>query len=157
MSLGKHSASKTVDTTHLYNVTFPAEQLAVRTALADIRTALEQALLDADLVGRVESALAELFNNIVKHAYANQGSGTLKCTVTKTAPGVVVDVVDHGKAMPGHTLPDGDLPNLEVGFSDLPEGGFGWFIIRSQTDGLSYEREGADNYTQLVFDVRRKA
>ena len=155
--MGKKTASKNVDPITLYNFTFPAEQLAVRTALADIRTALEQALLDSALVGRVESALAELFNNIVKHAYANQGSGTLKCTVTKTAPGVVVNVIDHGKAMPGHTLPDGDLPNLEVGFSDLPEGGFGWFIIKSQTDGLSYERVGADNYTQLVFEVRRNA
>lgn len=145
------------DTTSVCSLTVAADQLSVRTALADIRTALEQALLDEILVGRVESALAELFNNIVKHAYADKGSGALQCTVKKTKLGVVIDVIDHGKAMPDRTLPDGNLPNLDVDFFELPEGGFGWFIIKSQTDGLSYERLGEENFTQLIFEIRRDA
>ena len=142
------------NTISVCNLTFAADQLSVRTALADIRKALEHAVLNDALIGRVESALAELFNNIVEHAYADEGSGALLCTVAKTQAGVVVDVIDHGKAMPGRTLPDGDLPDLNVDYLELPEGGFGWFIIKSQTDGLSYERRDQENYTHLVFESR---
>lgn len=155
--MGDESTAQNTEAGSVYDVIFTAEQLSVRAALADIRTALENVSVNADLLGRVETALAELFNNIVKHAYENSGSGTMRCEVTTSLSHVSVDVTDDGKPMPGHSLPDGDLPDLSVDFLDLPEGGFGWFIIKSQTDGLNYERQGSKNRTELRFDVGRHA
>ena len=40
-----------------------------------------------------------------------------------------------------------------MGLHDLPEGGFGWGMIRDLTDDLSYRRDGARNELRFTVDL----
>ena len=68
--------------------------------------------------------------------------GGLHCTVS-----------DTGAPMPGLCLPEGQFQPLKD-LADLPEGGFGWFLIRSLTEGLAYQRSKGLN--RLSFQLPAK-
>lgn len=57
--------------------------------------------------------------------------------------------------MPGGVLPLGASPALVAAgnMGDLPEGGFGWFLIRDLTQNLSYVRDGATNRLDFVLPL----
>lgn len=92
----------------------------------------------------VELVLAEVLNNVAEHAYA-EGPGPVAITLTPGQAGLFCLVVDQGSAMPDGHLPDGLLPDAAASLEDLPEGGFGWHLIRSLTHDLAYARTGGCN------------
>lgn len=139
--------------TRVFDGRFDANHMSTRTALSDIRAALEGCELDGGLIGRVEIALAELFNNIAEHAYRNDGTGEVRCSMGLKDRCLVVEVTDQGGPMPGGEIPEGALPNLDVPFEDLPEGGFGWHLIHAQTDAITHLRLALGNCTRLNFDI----
>lgn len=143
-------------TTRLVDRRFKAEHISTRKALADIKSIMERQDFDRDLIGRVEIVLAELFNNIAEHAYGNLGAGDVRCIMGINKTRILVEVTDHGDPMPNGEIPEGNLPNLDVALDDLPEGGFGWFLIRAQTDHLSYQRMVFGNCTRLGFELSPK-
>jgi serine/threonine-protein kinase RsbW len=55
--------------------------------------------------------------------------------------------------MPGLCLPAGKFQPLDD-LADLPEGGFGWYLIRSLTEELSYRRSNGIN--RLSFQLCTK-
>jgi serine/threonine-protein kinase RsbW len=64
-----------------------------------------------------------------------------------------VTLCDHGHAFPDGMLPVGKLPDLDVAMEHLPEGGFGWFIIFSQTKSVRYCRKAGQNTLSLSFEL----
>ncbi len=122
---------------------FPADTLAVRSGLQSLFSRLPLAALSQDTQGCVEIVLGEALNNIVEHAYAS-GSGEIEISLWLESPDLVVQITDFGTAMPGGALPNGRLAahgTLET----LPEGGFGWHLIRELATDLHYRREGDMN------------
>lgn len=122
-----------------------AEDRAVRTALMAMRRFMAGAGLGADACGTAEIVLAEALNNIAEHAYAANGTGEIRVTLCVAADRLTAEIVDHGAALPGLRLPDTALPCPGPALSCLPEGGFGWFLIRSLTRCLRYDRRGREN------------
>ena len=112
---------------------FPAEAEAIRAALEDLRGSLAMAGADESLQARVELVLAEVLNNIAKHAYGPGALGPVTLRLSLGDGGVSLILRDQGVAMPGGILPKGRLPDLDVPRDALPEGGFGWHIIRKST------------------------
>ena len=53
--------------------------------------------------------------------------------------------------MPDGGPPKGHPAELGVDMQDLPEGGFGWFLIRTLTTDLRYRREAGRN--RLSFQM----
>jgi serine/threonine-protein kinase RsbW len=101
--------------------------------------------------GTVELVLAEVLNNVAEHAYAG-GAGTVAVTLAPVPAGISCLIVDHGAAMPEGSLPEGNLPDVPgAALADLPEGGFGWHLIRTLTQDLAYVRTGGVN--QLGFTI----
>jgi serine/threonine-protein kinase RsbW len=100
-----------------------------------------------------ELVLAEVLNNVVEHAYASADhSGSITITLSAGAAGVDCLIVDQGLAMPGGVLPQGRLPGgPDTALQDLPEGGFGWHLIRTLTLDLTYVRNGGDNRLSLTL------
>lgn len=127
-----------VQTVHLC---IPARPDAVRRALRQLDQASAAAGLSADARISVEVVLAEVLNNIVEHAYAGQ-SGEIRITVSPGQMGLQFQVADDGRPMPGDVLPAGLPPALE---GEVPEGGFGWHLIRSLAEDITYRREGGRN------------
>jgi len=127
-----------------FHAVFAADPSAVRVAL---RAALARFVrqMSADEAGTMELVLAEVLNNIVEHAFAEAGPGQIELTISRDTLGLLCRVEDDGAPMPNGMLPAGRLPSNAVPVDDLPEGGFGWFLIRDLTRELSYVRDGSRN------------
>ena len=138
-------------------ITFPSHPEQVRRALQKVLvsplfTNPCQPSQEDDLRGTAEIVLAEVLNNIVEHAYADQ-AGDITLRLVRHDGGVHCTVSDTGAPMPGLCLPEGRFQPLKD-LADLPEGGFGWFLIRSLTEGLAYQRSKGLN--SLSFQLPAK-
>lgn len=103
----------------------------------------------SDVVDTLRLCLAEALNNIVEHAYDGADGRPIFARVQLRPSGYDVVLVDEGKPMPGGTLPAGRLDFDNENLDFLPEGGFGWVLIRSQMDAIDYERRGGRNVLRL--------
>ncbi|SIO17021.1 ATP-binding protein [Vannielia litorea] len=124
----------------------------------EVRRALEQVLGDLSPLdlneserGIVELVLAEVLNNVVEHAYDENGSGEIKIAVLQGDRRLFCCVTDRGRPMPGLVVPVGQAAELDVPTNELPEGGFGWLLIRELTRDLRYTR--TDNENRLTFSL----
>jgi serine/threonine-protein kinase RsbW len=135
-------------------LTATASPDGVRAALGDIRTFLRALYLSEDACGTAEIVLAEALNNVAEHAYAAiTGTGTMQINLALNHGALRVDIVDEGASLPGLRLPAGRAPDLGGPGSTLPEGGFGWFVIRSLTSTLNYQRLDGCNHLHMVLDL----
>lgn len=102
--------------------------------------------------GTAEIVLAEAMNNIVEHAYAD-ASGQIDIALWLSPTDLLCQIEDEGRPMPGGVLPVGSLP----AFSDqdgLPEGGFGWHLIRTLCRDLTYDRRDGRNRLRFYLDAK---
>jgi serine/threonine-protein kinase RsbW len=128
-----------------------ARNRSIREALGEVRSRLSRMSLTDEEVTTVEVVLAEVMNNIAEHAYAWRRDGEMILGVRQTRDGVLVSVTDEGLPMPDAELPFGERLDPTVPLGDMPEGGFGWLIIRQLARDVAYVREGGVN--QLSFRV----
>lgn len=118
---------------------FTATDSETRATLQALMLALGQAGVGGEDSSNAELILAEALNNVVEHAYAS-GSGPVELTVCLQRNGMACTISDHGRPMPSGVVPSPELPVIAPP-DDLPEGGFGWHIIRCLTTELAYRRE----------------
>lgn len=130
---------------------FPGDETSVRAALASAIGALRHCGLAEQALHTVEIALAEVLNNVVEHAGASRDLGAIVLNIAWQGDMLTVEVTDDGAPMPQEELPDGTPHDLDVPSESLPEGGFGWLLIRMLTEELSYRRAAGRN--ELRFRV----
>ncbi|WP_068115746.1 ATP-binding protein [Tropicimonas marinistellae] len=94
---------------------------------------------------RAEVVLAEVMNNVTEHAFRCRLPGFLSVSILRDGRSLCVTVEDNGAPMPGNCLPQGHPQDLTVDLGDLPEGGFGWYLIRELTEDLCYQRRNEVN------------
>ncbi|MEM8632811.1 MAG: ATP-binding protein [Pseudomonadota bacterium] len=126
-------------------MTLPGEAHAVRTALERARAWLCQHGREMEDLGTGALVLAEALNNIVEHALADTPGSQVNVILAFADRGLSVRLTDTGVPMPQGELPLGRLRTEFSGIDDLPEGGFGWFLIRDLTHDLAYQREDGRN------------
>lgn len=131
------------------HLVFDSDPIAVRAALVTLLASPAVCSMHENVRSTIEIVLAEVLNNIVEHAYANQ-PGTIHISLHPKPEGVFVVVCDQGLPFPKEVLPQGALPAIEATDS-LPEGGFGWFLIRSLVQGLTYRRNAASNHLSFLL------
>lgn len=136
-----------------FTVSLDASAMAVRVTLADLRMRLAARDLPPVLFSTVELALAEALNNIVEHAYTPNRLGRIVLVVDLTCDQLRCTLRDRGEPLPGLALPSDGLPDSAVARDALPEGGFGWLLIRQLTDGLIYARSDDENILTLKFNI----
>lgn len=134
---------------------FVAHEREVRRVLADLRAALAGHIAEED-AGSLELALAEALNNIVEHAYAGRAPGVVSVSVMRNAAGdaLLCRIEDDGLPMPGLTLPEGRMQPIAARIEDLPEGGWGWALIRALTEGITYARQAGRNRLDFRLPIR---
>ncbi|RKT27977.1 serine/threonine-protein kinase RsbW [Roseovarius halotolerans] len=125
----------------------------IRGALDSVRSHLAALGLGDERCGAVEIALAEALNNIAEHAFARRPPGPVYLDAEVEGTCLRINLVDLGCPLPGQTLPTGLHHDLDVAPDALPEGGFGWLLIRELTEEVSYIRSGAENRLTLVFSL----
>jgi serine/threonine-protein kinase RsbW len=137
-----------------FEVVMDGSECAVRGGLARVLSGLAPLKLDVDAAGTVELVLAEALNNVVEHALAHTGGQTrIVIRLKHDTLGLHVTIVDRGVPMPDGMAPRGRAPEVAVEMPDMPEGGFGWFMIHSLAQNVSYARVGGENHLTLRIAV----
>lgn len=124
--------------------------LEVRAALQRFCARAAGLGLSADACMALEIVLAEALNNIVEHSYREHPSGWIVAEAECVGGWVVCRLTDGGDAMPGGTPPSAG-PDPADRAAGLPEGGFGWQMIRDLAHHVNYAREGEVN--RLLFSL----
>ena len=100
--------------------------------------------------GKIQVALVEVLNNIVKHAYRNQGSGIIEITCQPFPAHLGFEITDSGIPPPAQCLTNDHMTAVDIQAS-LPEGGFGWFLICQLSSDITHERHKGKNICILKF------
>jgi len=135
----------------LTRLSIDATSDAVRTALAEACGIWASQAADPDLCAAAEQVLAEVLNNVVEHAQAGKSDGTVLLDTAVRGGKVHCAVLDDGVELPDLQLPPGHRAVIGDDLHSLPEGGFGWFMIRAMTHSLSYDR--ANGWNHLEFSI----
>lgn len=135
-----------------------AHPFTVRDTLNDIRQRFLSEVSD-DTLGRLELVLAEVMNNVAEHAPLVHGSEAgapddarlpvIHLCIVRHNAGLACALTDDGASLPDECVLPRSLPEMIP--HDLPEGGFGWFLIQDLTQALCYYRENHRNY--LAFSI----
>ncbi|MDJ0638583.1 MAG: ATP-binding protein [Paracoccaceae bacterium] len=133
--------------------TFPSDFRWVRRTIHEIEDILTGEGLASEDVGSVSIVLAEALNNVVEHAYEDGEKGEVTLVIRQRGESLIIEIRDNGKPMPKGRAPVGNHPMTEFNqFDSMPEGGFGWFLIRELVRDLVYDRQDGENV--LYFRYR---
>ena len=138
------------DTIH---ICITSSKTGVRRALVQLMRHLQRCAVSDEDRGKVQLVLAEALNNIVEHGYADGREGLINLQCSLIPEGMYIVLTDHGSEVPpGVLLPQpvtdprdasGPLPD------NLPEGGWGLFLINELAESLAYRRRGGRNELRL--------
>jgi len=126
---------------------------AVRRTLKGVRDGLAGAGVTARDRANVEIVLAEALNNIAEHAYAGAAAGRVRLCLKVYGDRIVARISDAGRPLGGDGAPAGLAPGLDGPRMALPEGGFGWFLIRALASDVAYARRGGRNHLRLTIPL----
>ncbi len=129
--------------------TFPSDLRWVRRVIHQTMDALSNHGLGSEEIGSVEIVLAEALNNVVEHAYTDKEAGEIKLVIKQRSKGLLFEISDKGNPMPNGRAPLGNHPMSEFSNDPMPEGGYGWFLIRELVRDLIYDRRDGQNF--LIF------
>ncbi|GGH27713.1 serine/threonine-protein kinase RsbW [Cribrihabitans marinus] len=132
---------------------FRATGIAARRANCALGSWLSEAGLPDDRSEDIRIAVAEAVNNIVEHAYLGLAPGWIRLTGRKTARRVEICISDSGTPLPVGPETEGHPVDPHALKRTLPEGGFGWILIRKLTNRVHYRRGAGRNLLTLHFDL----
>jgi serine/threonine-protein kinase RsbW len=136
---------------------FAATSADVRSSMILVRKMLGVMELGEDDIGRIELVLAEALNNVVEHACADRADHLVLLDLSHETGRLNCRICDPGHPMPGAKPPRGHKADPTAALDDLPEGGFGWMLIRELADVVKYQRIGDENHLFLSIPLANPA
>jgi len=138
------------------DLSFAATETEASAGIARLSQELSAQGLPAQKAGDVKIALAEAINNVVEHAYAEitPAEVAVRCRLHQNWLEILIS--DTGNPLPGFRVPDGIPAPLGTTVDELPEGGFGCFLIHELTSDIRYERSNGCNRLSLRFDFSER-
>ncbi len=131
----------------VFDKTYPADFRWVRRAVQNAVEELHADGLGEETLGSVEIVLAEALNNVAEHAYPEDTPGDMRLIIHRRSKALMFEIRDRGKPMPKGRTPIGNHPMTEFNQHDaMPEGGYGWFLIREIVSDLVYDRQDDENF-----------
>jgi len=132
--------------------TFPSDQELIGAILSEIVVWLRGRDIQTAVCENVEIVLVEALNNVIEHAYLFEKTGLVSTEIGHYSQTVTATIRDWGKArsdFSGKRSMDHSASEL----NDLPEGGFGLFMMQSLTQEMTYERIEDENVLSLTFAI----
>nr|WP_255599388.1 ATP-binding protein [Hasllibacter sp. MH4015] len=124
----------------------------VRIALNDMKQAMARHGTPAPLADAAQIILGEVLNNVVEHAYGFEDGHPVRLAIDHRPDGLWCVITDQGRVMPNGAPPAGIMPQVAgTPRDDLPEGGFGWAMVREMTDGIRYTRADGENRLEFLI------
>lgn len=137
-----------------FKIAATCSNTVVRDILEEVFDRLCPLCLEQEDLSAVELVLAEVLNNVLEHAYAYPEMCGPICVAIEHSPrGLHFTILDKGRAMPQGRKPLGDAVKTDVALNDLPEGGFGWFLIENIAHDVCYHRSNGENKLALRMSV----
>ncbi|MBB3994352.1 serine/threonine-protein kinase RsbW [Sulfitobacter undariae] len=137
-----------------FTVSLAGVETAVCNAISQTAAQLAILGLSEDEMITIQLVLAEALNNIIEHALPYVGKPTgIRIKADYNACGLDLVITDEGAPMRNHALPNPPAPDINVDIAMMPEGGFGWFMIRSLVQDVSYRRKDGLNHLTLRLAV----
>lgn len=124
----------------------------VRRGLASLRPWFAALELEEAEAMACEQVLAEALNNVVEHGGLS-GSQKISLKLSMAGGRLMCRIGDPGRGYPDGILPEGKLPAIPAQVADMPEGGFGWMLIRQFAEDVSYRRMAGGNLLLLSIPV----
>ena len=140
--------------TETFSCSFRATELDAREGILRVVEQLKARGIPDFRVEEVQIALAEAVNNVVEHAYAGTAPGDVLVRCNLHPDQLWVNINDAGTPFPNGTLPEGKLAEIGDDLDSLPEGGFGWFLIRELATDIRYQRDEDKNQLSLCFSLQ---
>lgn len=117
--------------------------------------AIAETVVPSSEAAQLEIAIVEACNNIVEHVYAHQ-IGIITMDIQTTSEKFIVHLRDTGSPVPsGLQLASSPLDFDTDNLNDLPEGGFGLFLIDTIIDERRYWSENGINTLTLTKNLQR--
>ncbi len=135
-----------------FDLSFAATESEASAGIARLSKCLAGQGLPSHKAGDVKIALAEAINNVVEHSYAGITPAKVKVRCRLHRNWLEILISDTGNPLPGFRVPDGVPAPLGSSIEELPEGGFGWFLIHELTSEIRYDRSDDRNRLSLRFD-----
>jgi serine/threonine-protein kinase RsbW len=101
-------------------------------------------------ITNVQIVLGEALNNIIEHGFEYEGSGLIEIEISVSEKEIVVRLCDNGIAFTPPEASQTPLQNKDD-LNGLPEGGFGWFLIKEITSSVKFTRSAGKNHLVLNF------
>lgn len=134
------------------SIRFTSGTLHVRRALEQIRAVLRARHIENDLCDTTQIVLGEVLNNVVEHAYNDEKGHGVAVEIWYLDAGLWCRISDRGRQMPNGVPPAGLLPAVDTETREaLPEGGFGWALVREMTQDLRYDRVSDANELSFLI------
>ena len=133
---------------------FTATNLDARSGILSVVDQLRSLGIPGTRVDEVQIALTEAVNNIVEHAYHGAAPGDVRIRGELFPERLWISIQDAGAPFPDGELPEGKPADVSVATEDLPEGGFGWFLIRELASQVQYKRTEGSNNLSLCFEIQ---
>lgn len=135
----------TPNSTHTLNVRASTDQLAkVRNFVAEHASDFG---FDKEEIADIRLAVDEAFTNIIKHAYQNNDSKSVKVSLQYNTDTFWISLFDTGKSF---SLEDYVEPDVEEKIKQKKRGGVGVYLIRKLMDDVSYLQEGSQNEIRMT-------
>ncbi|MEM6384789.1 MAG: ATP-binding protein [Pseudomonadota bacterium] len=126
--------------------TIPADYRWVRRTIHELEDDFVASGIGSEDIGSIAIVLAEALNNVVEHAFENNEGQDITLLVRARSKSLLFEIRDKGRPMPKGRAPVGNHPMSEFNqFDTLPEGGYGWFLIRELVQDLVYDRQNDEN------------
>ena len=132
-----------------YRRTVAATPLQVRIALEEMCAVMAEAGIADGIAAAAEQVMAEVLNNVVEHALAGRPNGLIEIEAEPAEGGMAFSIRDDGAPMPDGKAPDARILPPKHVLGTLPEGGFGWNLIRTLSTEVSYQRQDGWNILRL--------
>lgn len=138
----------------IFDKSYPADFRWVRRAVQNAADDLRIEGLSEGSIGSVEIVLAEALNNVAEHAYPEDKPGDMRLIIKRRPKALMFEIRDRGKPMPKGRAPIGNHPMTEFDQHDaMPEGGYGWFLIREIVSDLVYDRRNDENFLVIRMAI----
>lgn len=102
-------------------------------------------------ITNIQIVVAEALNNIIEHGFSIENFGTIDIQIEVDDDSTVVELMDNGKKFTPPNISKTPLID-STDFENLPEGGFGWFLITEITS--SFELQRHLNMNKLILRFR---
>jgi serine/threonine-protein kinase RsbW len=98
----------------------------------------------------IQIVLAEALNNVIEHGFSRENSGNVGVCIDIRDDIIVVEISDNGIKFTPPVVTQTPLQDTSD-IEHLPEGGFGWFLIREITTSFTFRRIANKNRLVLNF------